>query len=325
MTLPSLSLPKSRRSVLAVPGSSQKMILKAKELRVDQVFLDLEDAVAPEAKASARINIAQALAAEASSAPKFLAGLVSIRINAIGSPWIDDDLALLSQGSGRAVDSVIFPKVAGADQISWLDSELERIEKLLGLTVGAIGIDAQIETAEGLVNVETIANSPRVQSLAFGPADFMADIGMPSLDSERERDGFNLDVAFYYPRMKILIAARAHGKAAIDGPVLEVRDLNRFRTSAIRARALGFDGKWVLHPDQISACNEIFTPSQTEFDRASELLEAYEISTSGLGGSRGAVIHDGAMIDEASAKIAQFTLTRGRAAGLHQSKSNNHE
>jgi citrate lyase subunit beta/citryl-CoA lyase len=325
MALPRLSLPKSRRSVLAVPGSSQKMILKAKALRVDQVFLDLEDAVAPEAKASARINIAEALTAEISNKSKFLAGLVSIRINSIGSPWIVDDLALLSQGAGRSVDSVIFPKVADADQISWLDAELVLIEKLLGLTVGAIGIDAQIETAQGLLNVETIANSPRVQSLAFGPADFMADIGMPSLDSESERDGVNLDVGFYYPRMKILVAARAFGKAAIDGPVLEVRELDKFRISARRARALGYDGKWVLHPDQIDVCNEIFTPSQEEFDRASEMLGAYELSTSVQGGSRGALIHAGAMIDEASAKIAQSTLTRGRAAGLQQKKSDNNE
>jgi citrate lyase subunit beta/citryl-CoA lyase len=320
-----MSLPKSRRSVLAVPGSSQKMMLKAKELLVDQVFLDLEDAVAPDLKVSARTNIASTLKPQNLSQRVFAAGITSIRINAIGSPWIVDDFALLSEGVAKAIDTVILPKAADADQVNWLAAELGRIEKELDLAPGAIGIDAQIESAQGLMNVEGIANAPRVQSLAFGPADFMADLGIPSLVVGSQPDGYEIDDAFYYPLMKILVAARAFGKAAIDGPVLEVRDTNKFRSSARRAKALGFDGKWVLHPDQISACNEIFTPSQDEFDRAEILLEVYDLSSSAQGGGRGALIHDGAMIDEASKKIAQFTATRGRAAGLKQSKHLNDE
>ena len=318
-------LPKSRRSVLAVPGSSQKMILKARELTVDQVFLDLEDAVAPDAKASARTTIANTLKPQNLSQRVFAAGVISIRINAIGTPWITDDLALLSEGVAREIQTVIFPKAADAEQVRWLAAELERIENELGLATGVIGIDAQIESAQGLINVEAIANVPRIQSLIFGPVDFMADMGIPTLVVGSQPAGYEIGDAFYYALMKILVAARAFGKVAIDGPVVEVRDLDKFRSSASRAKALGFDGKMVLHPDQINACNEIFTPSQYEFNRAEALLEAYELSSSAQGGGRGALMHEGAMIDEASKRVAQFTATRGRAAGLQRSKHFSHE
>lgn len=320
-----MSLPKSRRSVLAVPGSNQKMLRKARELTADQVFLDLEDAVAPDAKASARINIANTLKIQNDSQRVFAAGITSIRINAIGTAWISEDLALLSDGAAHSINTVIFPKVADADQVRWLASELDRIETELGLADGVIGIDAQIESAQGLMNVEAIANVPRIQSLIFGPVDFMADMGMPSHVVGNQPEGYEIGAAFYYALMKILVAARAFGKAAIDGPVVEVRNLDKFRSSARRARALGLDGKMVLHPDQISACNEIFTPSQDEFDRAETLLEAYDLSSSAHGEGRGAMMHDGAMIDQASKRIAQSTATRGRAAGLNASKHFNNE
>ena len=280
------------------------MIGKALEFQVDQIFLDLEDAVAPEAKELARQLISSA------GQKKFKAPIVSLRINSIESAWFSDDIALLKSGVGRWVDSIILPKVRHAADVQRVSELLQEIERTSNRDGGAITIDAQIESAEGLVNCEEIARAPRVTSLNFGPADFMADLGMTSAEVTSNE----------YALMKILVAARAAGIAAIDGPTLEVRDIAKFESSASIAAAMGFDGKWVLHPDQIDACHKIFTPSQDRFDVASCLLEAYEYFTSTAGGAKGAAIYQGAMIDEASRKMALAIVSRGSAAGLHPTK-----
>lgn len=280
------------------------MIGKALEFQVDQIFLDLEDAVAPEAKELARQLISSA------GQKKFKAPIVSLRINSIESAWFSDDIALLKSGVGRWVDSIILPKVRHAADVHRVSELLQEIERTSNRDGGAITIDAQIESAEGLVNCEEIARAPRVTSLNFGPADFMADLGMTSAEVTSNE----------YALMKILVAARAAGIAAIDGPTLEVRDIAKFESSASIAAAMGFDGKWVLHPDQIDSCHKIFTPSQDRFDVASCLLEAYEYFTSTAGGAKGAAIYQGAMIDEASRKMALAIVSRGSAAGLHPTK-----
>ena len=293
-----------RRSLFAVPASSEKMVEKAKNFLVDQVFLDLEDAVAPDAKSQARQLIAALTGAD------FEASLVSIRINAIDTPWFNEDIELLKSGVGSWIDSIILPKVHIANDIEMFSKLLSSIEKTLGRDNGSIAIDAQIESAKGLVNCEAIATCERVTSLNFGPADFMADIGAPA-ESVTSHE---------YALMKILVAARAAGIAALDGPTLEVRDNSKFETSARIAAAMGFDGKWVLHPDQIESCHRIFTPSQERFDEAACLLEAYEHFTSTAGGAKGAAIYKGAMIDEASRKMALAVVARGQASGLTQIK-----
>ena len=290
----------SRRSVFAVPGSSEKMLGKALEFQVDQVFLDLEDAVAPEAKSQARELI------HSVGTKKFAAKIVSVRINALSTSWFDDDCTLLRAGVGSWINSVILPKVQSVDEIQQFSALLDGIEKALGREKGAITIDAQIESAKGLVNCEAIAQHERVSSLNFGPADFMADLGMTAEEVTSNE----------YALMRILVAARAAGIAAIDGPTLEVRDISKFEKSAAISAAMGFDGKWVLHPDQIASCHRIFTPSQVRFDEASCLLEAYEYFTSSAGGAKGAAIYKGAMIDEASRKMALAIHARGVAAGL---------
>lgn len=295
---------RARRSVFAVPGSSEKMLGKALEFQVDQIFLDLEDAVAPEAKSLAReliYSIGQ---------NKFSAATVSVRINAIESAWFEDDISMLKSGVGRWIDSIILPKVRAASDIEAVSLALNEIERTVGRDFGSITIDAQIESAIGLVNCEEIARADRVSSLNFGPADFMADLGMTGAEVTSHE----------YALFRVLVAARAAGIAAIDGPTLEVRDISKFRNSAQIAAAMGCDGKWVLHPDQIDACHEIFTPSQDRFDEASCLLEAYEYFTSASGGSKGAAIYKGAMIDEASRKMAIAVFNRGSAAGLKASK-----
>jgi citrate lyase subunit beta/citryl-CoA lyase len=293
-----------RRSLLAVPASSEKMVEKAKNLSVDQIFLDLEDAVAPQAKSEARHFISSL------NRKDFLAPILSIRINALGTPWYHDDIEPLKSGAGSWVDSVILPKVDSAQDAKDFSQQLSIVEKAHNREVGSIAIDAQIESARGLVNCEEIAASERVTSLNFGPADFMADLGSTS----------ETVTSHEYALMRILVAARAAGVAALDGPTLEVRDITKFEESAQIAAAMGFDGKWVLHPDQIEPCHRIFTPSQERFDDAACLLEAYDYFTSVAGGARGAAIYKGAMIDEASRKIAQAVFGRGSASGLNQIK-----
>lgn len=299
-----MSHSRARRSVFAVPGSSEKMIGKALEFQVDQVFLDLEDAVAPEAKALARELISSV------GQKKFKASIVSVRINSLESQWFADDLAMLESGVALWIDSIIVPKVHSQSDVEQIAKLLTQVESAVGREAGSITIDAQIESAQGLVNCELIAKSPRVASLNFGPADFMADLGATA----------EAVTSNEYALMRILVAARAAGVAAIDGPTLEVREISKFERSASISSAMGFDGKWVLHPDQIEACHRIFTPTQGRFDEAAMLLEAYEYFTSKSGGAKGAAIYKGAMIDEASRKMALAIFSRGIAAGLVQSQ-----
>jgi citrate lyase subunit beta/citryl-CoA lyase len=193
---------------------------------------------------------------------------------------------------------------------------LTQLELTHGLPVGKIGIDAQIEDAKGLTNIDAIAAAPRVQALVLGPADLMASLNMRTLVVGEQPEGYDVGDAYHHVLMTILVAARAHGIAAVDGPYLKVRDVPAFRRVAGRAAALGYDGKWVLHPDQIAAGNEIFSPRQAEYDRAELILEAYEWHTSKAGGARGAVMLGDEMIDEASRKMALVIAGKGRAAGM---------
>ncbi|MEV0245254.1 CoA ester lyase [Nocardia sp. NPDC050712] len=306
---------KSRRSVLAVPGSNPKMIEKAKGLPVDEVFLDLEDAVAPVAKAQARANIVAAL-----NDSGWGTQLKVVRVNDWTTQWTYADVITVVEGAGAAIDAILLPKVTDAGQVRALDLLLTQLEKAQGLPVGRIGIEPQLENALGLRNIDAIATaSPRVQALVFGPADFMASITMRTLVVGEQPEGYEPGDAYHHILMTILLTARAHGLQAIDGPYLQIRDVDGFRRAARRTAALGFDGKWVLHPGQVEACNEIFSPRQADYDRAEEILAAYAFHTSAEGGARGAVMLGDEMIDEASAKMAQVVAEQGRAAGMTRS------
>jgi len=281
-----------RRSCLAVPGSSRKMLDNARILPVDQVFLDLEDAVAPLAKADARANVIAALR-EGGWGERIRA----VRVNDATTPWAYRDVI----------------------EVAWLDLTLTQLERALGLAVGAIGIEAQIENAQGVVAVDAIAaSSPRLETIIFGPADFMASIGVPSLQVGALRPDYPGD-PFHHVLMRLLLAARAHDRQVIDGPYLQVQDVDGFRAAARRSAALGYDGKWVLHPVQIDAANEVYAPSQADYDRAEQILAAYEHATSDAGGRIGAVMLGDDMIDEASRTMALGIAAKGRAAGLHRS------
>jgi citrate lyase subunit beta/citryl-CoA lyase len=277
-----------RRSLLAVPASSQKMIEKSKSLACDQILFDLEDAVAPNEKDSARSNLIELFSAEST----FRARYISIRVNATNTQYFKDDLAAISKIPADAIFSIVLPKVESTSDIDLLD--------------GSYLIDAQIESAAGLSNVENIAAHPRVLSLSYGPLDFAADLGA-SLDALTESD---LKEFTLYPLMKILVAARANEKLAFDGPEVDIRNSAKFTADAERVRALGFDGKWVLHPDQIELCNQVFTPSDSEYQRASDLIKKYESAQSrGLG----AATDGDLMIDEASRRHAAKIVARRQA------------
>ena len=300
-----------RRTCLSVPGSSPKMIEKAKGLPADQVFLDLEDAVAADAKAVARTQVAAALAG-----PGWGSQLRGVRVNDWTTPWTHTDVIDVVSAAGAHLDLIVLPKVTEAAHVQALDLLLTQLERTHGLPVGRIGVDAQIEDARGLTNINAIAAAPRVQALVLGPADLMASLNTRTLVVGEQPEGYDVGDAYHHVLMTILVAARAHGVAAIDGPYLKVRDTDAFRRVAGRSAALGYDGKWVLHPDQIAAGNEIFSPAQAEYDHAELILEAYDWHTSKAGGARGAVMLGEEMIDEASRKMALVVVGKGRAAGM---------
>ncbi|WP_137123214.1 HpcH/HpaI aldolase/citrate lyase family protein [Segeticoccus rhizosphaerae] len=303
---------RSRRSNLAVPGSSPKMLDKAKGLAADQVFLDLEDAVAPLAKPDARKNIVAAL-----NEGGWEGKVRAVRVNDWTTQWTYADVVEVVEGAGANLDAIMLPKVQTAEQVVALALLLSQIERATGLEEGRIGIEAQIENALGLTNVNAIAAaSPRVETIIFGPADFMASINMKSLVVGEQPDGYDVGDAYHHILMSILMAARAHEKQAIDGPYLQIRDVDGFRRVAGRSAALGFDGKWVLHPGQLDAANEVFSPRQEDYDHAENILDAYEFHTSEAGGKRGAVMLGDEMIDEASRKMALVISSKGRAAGM---------
>ncbi|HEX3715594.1 MAG TPA: CoA ester lyase [Trebonia sp.] len=300
---------RARRSCMSVPASSERFLAKARGQAVDEVMLDLEDSVAPAAKPEAREFAVAAL-----KAGGWDGKLVAVRVNDASTPWAYQDVIAVLTGAPGAVDSLILPKVSSPAAVIWLDLLLGQLERSTGLEPGRTGIEVQIEDAAGLAAVEAIAAaSPRLVSLVFGPADFMASIGMRSLTVGGQPDGYAFD-AHHYPLMRILVAAKANGLQAIDGPYAKIGDTDGLRAAAGSAAALGYDGKWVLHPGQVDAVNEAFTPAAADFERAVRILDAYEQSTSV--DRRGAVMLDGEMIDEASRKLALAIVAKGRAAGL---------
>jgi citrate lyase subunit beta / citryl-CoA lyase len=300
---------RARRSCLSVPASSERFLARARDLAADEVMLDLEDSVAPGAKESAR-----GLAVQALRDGGWGARLVAVRVNGVTTPWAYKDVIAVVEGAPGAVDSLVLPKVSSPAAVIWLDVLLGQAEQAAGLEPGQIRIEAQIEDAAGLAAAEAIAAaSSRLVSLVFGPADFMASIGMRSLTVGGQPEGYPFD-AHHYALMRMLVAARAAGLQAIDGPFARIHDTDGLRRSASSVAALGYDGKWVLHPAQVDVVNEVFTPSAGDYARALRILDAYGQATEA--GNTGAVMLDGEMIDEASRKMALMITAKGAAAGL---------
>jgi citrate lyase subunit beta/citryl-CoA lyase len=304
---------RARRSCLAVPGSSSRMLSKAPSLPADHVFLDLEDSVAPSVKASARVAVTDAL-----NEQDWGGKTVTVRINAVETKWAADDIRTVVEGAGAHIHCIMIPKVQHAHEVLFVDHSLRMIEANVGLDT-PIGLEVQIETAVGLQHIAEIAqSSERLEALIFGPADMSASLGLPTVSVGSLAEGYPGD-QWHWALETILVAARAANLQAIDGPYLTIPDLDGLRASAMRAQALGYDGKWALHPSQIDALNEVFTPPQEVYDKAEAILEAYEHSTGT--DDLGAVMFGNEMIDEASRKMALRLAERGRAAGLSREKS----
>jgi citrate lyase subunit beta/citryl-CoA lyase len=273
------------------------MIDRSRTLPADQVMLDLEDAVAADQKDAAR---AAALAELERGG--WGDRLVSIRVNAVGSEVGRRDLQALSTTRGR-LDTVVVPKVGSAAQV-----------RVVAEALGALdaGIEAQIEDATGLAAVEEIANATeRLVALVFGPIDMGASLGIRAFAGDGP-EGYPGDV-WHHVRFRILVAARAAGLAAVDGPSLVLDDLDRVRASAALAAASGYDGKWVIHPSQVGVVNEVFTPTADELEAALSVLSALEEAAAG---GQGAVGAGSIMLDEASRRMAERVVARARAAGM---------
>jgi citrate lyase subunit beta / citryl-CoA lyase len=289
------------------------MLAKAPSLPADEVFMDLEDSVAPLAKEEARHSVVQAL-----KEGDWEGKTVVVRVNGVYTRWCAHDVLHVVENAGQYLDCVMIPKVEEASDVTFVDNLLRMAEESLGLD-RRIGLEVQIETATGLRNLHDITEaSDRTESLIFGPADMSASLGLPTVTAGTPMPGYPGD-HWHHVLSTILVAARHAGVQAIDGPYLLIKDLDGFRDMAERARALGYDGKWALHPGQIDVLNDVFTPGQEEFDKAEAVLEAYRHATEVE--RRGAVMFGNEMIDEASRKMAEQLGARGRAAGLAPQKT----
>jgi len=301
-----------RRSCLSVPGSSERFLTKGPTVSADMTFLDLEDSVAPLEKEAARAKVVDAI-----KNLDWGERVLCVRINAWDTKWTAYDVMEVVGNAGERLDEVMLPKVQSAAEVIALDLLLTQVEATAGLPIGHVGIEAQIETTRGLINVEEIcAASPRLETIIFGPADFAASMEMPVLTGGVQIPEYPGD-HFHYVFSKILMAGRANGLQVIDGPYLYVRDPDGFRDYCRRTKTLGYDGKWALHPDQVTILNEVFSPTQEQFDRAWAILDAYREATEGQ--RMGAVMFGDEMIDEASRKMAVKFVSRGERAGLHRS------
>jgi citrate lyase subunit beta / citryl-CoA lyase len=308
------SRPLPRRSCHSVPGSSEKFLAKAPTLGADMYFLDLEDAVAPLEKESSRARVVSAIREQ-----DWGDSVLCVRVNAWDTKWTYGDVIEVVGQAGERLDEIMLPKVQSAAQVVAMDLLLTQVEINHGLPPGHIGIEAQIETAQGLINVEEIcAASPRVETVILGPVDMSASMGMPSLSGGLQIPEYPGDY-FHYVFVKILMAGRANGLQVIDGPYVKVRDPEGCRDYAQRSQILGFDGKWSLHPDQVAIMNEVFSPTQEQFDKAWDVLVSYREATEG--DRKGAVMFGEEMIDEASRKVAVTLVAQGERAGMKRSEA----
>ena len=294
------------RSLLAVPASNLEMAGKALSSAADSVFLDLEDAVAPTEKAGARKKVVHALTElDWQTRPTLY------RTNALDTPFFYRDLIEVVEKAGEGLDSVLIPKVQRPEDLHVVATLLSQIELAVGLEPGKVRIEGQTESALGLVNIDGIAcATDRLEALHFGPGDFAASLRMPyrSIGAMDEWDETYPGHRFHYAMQRIVVAARAAGLRAVDGPLADYRDEEGLRQSCLIARSLGFDGKWCIHPAQIEAVNEIFSPTEREIEWSKKVVRAYEEASAA---GTGAVSVDGQMIDAASIKLARNTFDGG--------------
>ena len=287
------------RSELAVPGSQPQMFEKAAKSAADVVFLDLEDAVAPDDKAQARKNIIQAIG-DIDWGKKQL----SVRINGLDTHYMYRDVVDVMEQAGSRVHTLLVPKVGVRDDLYMVEAMVNQIEQGKGYTT-RVGLEALIETALGMANVESIAQfGGRLEALHFGVADYAASMrarttNIGGLNPHYPGDQWHAAIS------RMVIACRAYGPRAIDGPFGDFSDPEGYKEGARRAAALGCEGKWAIHPSQVSMANEVFSPTDAEVTKAQRIIEELKIAESQ---GKGAASLDGKMIDAASEKMARNVL-----------------
>jgi malyl-CoA/(S)-citramalyl-CoA lyase len=299
------------RSELAVPGTNLRAMEKAPGLGADVVFLDLEDAVAPDDKEHARRQAIDALLAHDWSGCS-----ISVRINALDTHWCYRDVVHVVEEGGHVLDTVLVPKVGRASDVEFVATLLDQIEVARGFEPGRIGIHVLIETAAGMANVESIAAArpDRLEAMVFGVADYAASVRARTTTI----GGLNPDYPgdqWHFGISRMVAACRAHALRPVDGPFGDIEDADGYRAAALRAAALGCEGKWAIHPSQIPLANEVFTPSPAEVERAERILQAMEDAAKQ---GKGATSLDGRLIDAASIRMAENlmrTLEQMRARG----------
>ena len=295
-----------QRSELAVPGSNPGMFEKAAASDVDYVFLDLEDAVSPGDKEQARRNVIDGLR---DIDWRGLGKTISVRINGIDTHYMYRDVVDVVEQAGEHLDTILIPKVGVAADVYMVDAMVSQIEEACGLTE-RIGIEALIETTLGMVNVEAIAvSSPRLEAMHFGVADYAASCRARTTNI----GGLNPDYPgdqWHQALSRMLVACRAYGLRPIDGPFGDFNDPDGYVDGARRAAALGYEGKWAIHPSQVALANEVFSPPAAEVDRARRILAALDEAAAE---GRGAAQLDGRMIDAASARMAENVVAQAAA------------
>lgn len=292
-----------RRSELACPAHSLKMMAKAAASEADEVVFDLEDGCAPSQKITARQTLIEAF-----NTLSFHGKVRAFRPNSIHTKFFYRDVIEVVEAAGSKIDVVVIPKVENAQDVLFADLLLTQIEQNVGLPVGRIRLEALIENAKAVLHAEQIAAAtPRLAALIFGVLDYAGNIG--ARDPVREQ--FAL---YHYPKAKTVAAARAAGIDVIDGVTLQFRDLQQCENDARSAAQMGFDGKWAIHPDQIPVIHRSFTPSQEEIIRAQEIIALYEKAD--INSGVGAIVYKDEMIDAASLPIERKKLAIAKKNGL---------
>ncbi len=296
-----------RRSELSTPASNERMIEKAAASNADLVFLDLEDSVAPNEKEGARAKVIKGL-----TTLNWGKKTRAIRINDLETEYAYQDIISIVEEVGEYLDILIIPKVKSARDVWWVDVLLSQIEKRLKRP-RRIGLEVLIEEVEAMIHVEEIArSSSRLEAIIFGPFDYAASQGVDSRVIGGDLDTYPGDL-WHYARNKIVIAARAAGIDAVDGPYIDFKNPDGYRRECVRSETLGFVGKWAIHPTQIDIANNVFSPSQEEVDRARKLDTVYtEAQARGLG----AVAFEGKMIDVAIIRNARNIIQKADLIGM---------
>lgn len=294
-----------RRVELAVPASNEKVMAKGAASEADMVFLDNEDSVAPSAKVESRKKMIKAL-----NELDWSGKTTCIRMNELGSAWAHDDIIEVVEGAHEKLDLIMVPKVRTPADVLFVDTLLTGLEAKLGLTK-KIGLEVLIEEVEAMINVDEIAKcTPRLEALIFGMGDYSASQGV---NRKAINAGLYPGDHWHYQRSRMVIACRAAGIEAVDGPQGNFRDTDTYRQEAMRGQILGCVGKWAIHPAQIPIAMEVFTPEQEDVDLARRIVDEFKKAEAA---GEGTIVIDGVMLDAASVRSRQNIVERADLIGM---------